>query len=181
MPVTLDPTVGGASANAYLSVADADAYFNTRMYASAWTSIVDPDIKARAIISATRRLDLLSYKGHPSFENQALRWPRQYIPREDSFSPQDREIVYYGATWWPRDAIPEKVKQACAELALWYVTKGSDPHTPDALRAFNSVTLPGLDINLRGSDMPAPDELPRVVTDLLAEFRLPRGVRVMRS
>ena len=56
MAATIDATLQGASANSYVTLADANAYFETTPDDSTWVNKTD-DQKNRAIISATRFID----------------------------------------------------------------------------------------------------------------------------
>jgi hypothetical protein len=72
----IDATLGGASANSYVTLADADAYFETTPDSSTWTDKTN-DQKNRALISATRWIDALSFYGDRCSTTQALKWPRE--------------------------------------------------------------------------------------------------------
>ena len=76
MAATIDATLGGASANSYVTLADANSYFETVPDSSTWVDKTD-DQKNRAIISATRWIDALSFYGNRCTETQALKWPRE--------------------------------------------------------------------------------------------------------
>ncbi len=76
MAATLDATIGGLTANSYASVADADVYHETHPYADTWEG-ADDDEKVRALITATRLLDLyVEWFGIAASYTQALGWPR---------------------------------------------------------------------------------------------------------
>jgi len=72
----IDATLGGASANSYVTLADADAYFETTPDSGTWTDKTN-DQKNRALISATRWIDALSFYGARCGTTQALKWPRE--------------------------------------------------------------------------------------------------------
>ncbi|MGA0925936.1 MAG: DnaT-like ssDNA-binding protein [Burkholderiaceae bacterium] len=76
MAAVIDATLGGASANSYVTLADADAYFETTPDATNWDDKTN-DQKNRALISATRWIDALSFYGKRCSETQALKWPRE--------------------------------------------------------------------------------------------------------
>ena len=76
MPATIDATLSGASANSYVTLAGANTYFETVPDSSTWTSKTD-DQKNRALISATRWIDALSFYGDRCTKTQALKWPRK--------------------------------------------------------------------------------------------------------
>lgn len=75
MPATIDATLAGATANSYVTLAAADTYFETVPDSSTWTDKTT-DAKNRALISATRWIDALSFYGNRCSTTQALRWPR---------------------------------------------------------------------------------------------------------
>ncbi|NDA78164.1 MAG: DUF2344 domain-containing protein, partial [Actinobacteria bacterium] len=58
-----------------VTLADANAYFETVPDSATWTNKTD-DQKNRALISATRWIDSLNYLGDRCDEDQALKWPR---------------------------------------------------------------------------------------------------------
>lgn len=76
MAATIDATLGGASANSYVTLEDADTYFETVPDSSTWDDKTE-DQKTRALISATRWIDALSFYGDRCSETQALKWPRE--------------------------------------------------------------------------------------------------------
>ena len=76
MPATIDATLSGAAANSYVTLAAADTYFETVPDSSTWTSKTT-DQTTRALISATRWIDALSFYGDRCTTTQALKWPRE--------------------------------------------------------------------------------------------------------
>ena len=102
MAATIDATLQGASANSYVTLAEADAYFETVPDSSTWTDKTD-DQKTRALISATRWIDALSFYGDRCTETQALKWPRE------DYKVDGIKLVC--------TLIPQQVKVATYELA----------------------------------------------------------------
>ena len=76
MAAVIDATLAGASANSYVTLAAANTYFETVPESSTWTNKTD-DQKNRALISATRWIDSLSFYGDRCSETQSLKWPRE--------------------------------------------------------------------------------------------------------
>lgn len=76
MAAVIDATLSGASANSYVTLAAADTYFETVPNSSTWTDKTT-DAKNRALISATRWIDSLSFYGDRCTTTQALKWPRE--------------------------------------------------------------------------------------------------------
>lgn len=61
--------------NSYVTVNEADVYFEDRLDAAAWTSATSSQ-KSQALITATRMLDNLSWKGSIEDTSQLLAFPR---------------------------------------------------------------------------------------------------------
>ena len=76
MAATIDATLQGASANSYVTLAEANTYFETVPDSTAWDGKTG-DQRNRALISATRWIDALSFYGNRCTETQALKWPRE--------------------------------------------------------------------------------------------------------
>lgn len=109
MACTIDDTVGGLASNSYVSIADSDAYIDTRMAGptgnDAWVFAIAED-KCRALQTATRFLDhWVEWDGVASSYQQRLAWPRWGL------------LTITGDTIQP-DEIPDEIKYAATELAL---------------------------------------------------------------
>jgi hypothetical protein len=102
VPATIDATLGGVSANAYVTLAAANTYFETVPDSSTWTNKTD-DQKNRSLISATRWIDALTFYGDRCAETQALKWPR------NNYSVDGIDLAC--------TAIPDGIKVATYELA----------------------------------------------------------------
>lgn len=99
MAAVIDATLSGASANSYVTLAEADAYFETVPNSTTWDDKTD-DQKNRAIISATRWIDSLNFYGDRCDAGQALKWPRNnyevdLIPLACDLIPQDIKYATY--------------------------------------------------------------------------------------
>jgi hypothetical protein len=83
--MALDATAGGESANSYVTVAEADAYFAMRLNSATFD---DSDVKEEALMNACLLLEQFDYIGIPVTDTpeedgymsappfQALKWPR---------------------------------------------------------------------------------------------------------
>lgn len=72
----LDATVGGASANSYVTVDEATAWLRTRLYTETW-DLTDATSQAQALMWATALLDAqVVWWGSPTTLTQALAWPQ---------------------------------------------------------------------------------------------------------
>jgi hypothetical protein len=111
--ITVDATVGGAAANSFVTVAEADSYLEARLNSAAWTG-TEP--KKQAVIEATRSLSALAWQGNRADDTQFLSWPRFNASNPDGTSALD---VY------DDDVIPQRIKDATCELALEFLRAGT--------------------------------------------------------
>src|SRR5262245_1477883 len=164
MPIpTLDTTVGGASANSYVALLDAENYLDARLNAGAWTGATSDD-KTRALLMAARRLEVENWLGNRVKSTQRLAWPRLDVAKVDPIG-----MGYgagYGYQWWAypsteyykSDEIPQQVKDAQCELALAYL-EGFDDATDEGIDSF---AADGVTVKFR-SERPASGLPPRVM------------------
>ena len=75
MAATIIATLKSATANSYVTLAEADTYFETAPESSTWDNKTD-DQKNRSLIAACRWIDSLVYEGDRCDDGQALKWPR---------------------------------------------------------------------------------------------------------
>lgn len=94
-----------ANANSYVSLVEADAYFEVDMaFTAAWTALED-DVKEAYLMWATRVLDQkVTWKGCKTVETSSLRWPRTGVYDRDGIVVQD-------------NVMPLQLKQGTFELA----------------------------------------------------------------
>ena len=82
--MALDSTIAGASANSYVSAADAETFFELRTHAESWVSATD-ETKEASLVEATRVIDFsFEFLGTISTQDQALRWPRSSVYDQDN-------------------------------------------------------------------------------------------------
>jgi len=116
--ITIVATAGSATANSFCTEAEAITYVATRLNASAWTtasgSTCTEDEK-KALCEATREISALFFLGTRATDTQALAWPRLYAPE-----PDNPNSDYYEDT-----EIPQRVKDAAAELAFQFLKAGT--------------------------------------------------------
>ena len=75
MAATINATIKDANANSYVTLTEANTYFETVPDSSTWTNKTD-DQKNRSLISATRWIDSFVYYGDRCDDGQALKFPR---------------------------------------------------------------------------------------------------------
>ena len=102
MAATITATLSSASANSYVTLAEANTYFETVPDSSTWTNKTD-DQKNRALIAATRWIDSFVYYGNRCDDGQALKFTR------NNYQVDDVELSC--------TTIPNNIKYAQYELA----------------------------------------------------------------
>ena len=150
MAITLIATAGSATANTYSTLAEAETYFEGRLYTTNWDADTDPD-KNKALVWATRLLDqLMEWDGSYMTSTQALRWPRGGVTTPDG-------------VWLNSDVIPDFLQQATAEFAACLLDENrtSDPDT----LGFQEMAISSLELKIDKSDRKS--VIPTVVWNII--------------
>jgi hypothetical protein len=114
MAITIVETVGSASANSFVSLAELASYMEGRLNSTSFDNATT-DNKNRALAEATRELSAISWAGVRTDDTQALAWPRDLVR-----NPDDPNYDFYDD-----GVIPERVKRATYELALAFLKSGT--------------------------------------------------------
>lgn len=114
MAVSIDATVGGASANSFVTLAEMTTYMEGRLNSSSFDG-ASTDDQNRALVEATRWLSALSWDGYRVTSTQALSWPRQW-----AWDPDNPAQAYFDT-----DEVPQRVKDATMELANQFLKAGT--------------------------------------------------------
>lgn len=147
MAATIDATLKGASANSYVTLAEAEAYFETVPHDEHWTG--SDDAKNRVLITATRYLDAFEYYGKRCSTTQALKWPR----KDYKVDGVEIDCTY----------IPQQVKNAAFELAHVLLYKGEAlVGTTGTEGTYDQVELGDLKIKYKESS-----QTPGVINNIL--------------
>jgi hypothetical protein len=113
MSITITATVGADDANSFVTLAEANTYFNARPDGACWSPAGAPE-QQRALVYAGKQLNAMKWYGMRVDSEQAMAWPRAYVPIPD------------GYTYFDTDVIPQQVKDAQCELALSVIEDGID-------------------------------------------------------
>jgi hypothetical protein len=125
-------TVGGASSNSFLDSDAADTYFDNRLNSDAWDDADSTD-KDKALITASKELNILSWLGYKATTAQRLAWPRSMVINPDSA---------YSQEYYTESEIPQRVKDATCEYALELLKAGTtDLTSQDSSREIKSETV----------------------------------------
>ena len=147
MAATIDATLQGTAANSYVTLAEANAYFETVPHDEHWTG--SDDAKNRVLITATRYLDNFEYYGERCSTTQALKWPRKEYKVDG---------VKIDCTF-----IPQPVKNATFELAHSLLHKGEAlVGTTGTQGTYEEVELGDLKVKFKDSS-----QTPGVINNIL--------------
>ena len=114
MAITIDASVGGASANSFATLAEFTTYMEGRLNSSAFDD-ASADSQNRALAEATRELSAKVWLGRRVNDTQALSWPRELV-----IDPDSSVANYFAST-----VIPDRVKDATCELAFQFLKAGT--------------------------------------------------------
>lgn len=145
--------------NSYISLADANTYFEDRLNSATWDEATDTD-KSKALIQATQIIDQKDFLGYKSVRTQSLKFPRTGLV--------DDGIDVDGST------IPKRVKDAVCELAIWCLSE--DYTEPNDMEAYQSIKIAVIEVQTRQGNK----SMPPMVTRLLSPFMF-SGTRIARG
>lgn len=140
--MAIDATVGGASANSYVTLAEAVAYMADRYPSTSWDDASESSREA-ALVTAAQRLDQEAFRGVPvkpltgtsNEPTQALKWPRQSVVNDEGW-------VYLDTI------IPERVKRAQMKLAYFFLS-GDITLAQSGLEQFHRAKVGPLEVEVR--------------------------------
>lgn len=116
MPITIDATVGGASANSFVTLAECTTYLSGRLNTTLWDAAVT-DSQNRALVEAARELNVLNYDARRATSTQVLEWPRFFAKNPDA--------AYFQVWYFTSTEIPQRMKDAQCELAMEFIKAGT--------------------------------------------------------
>ena len=186
MAVSIDATAGGASANSYLTLSDAQDIVDGMVEdadVTAWASATT-DQKNRALYTATQRLDRERFLGARATDTQALQWPRTGVRKPDTY-------VNTYATGFPfrisddyftDTEIPDQVKRAQVVLAV-YLNNNKDGIGLSGLEDFKNVQIGSLNVTPDKTGAVGADRVPPLLERYLTGLRIsgPGNIAIKRS
>lgn len=162
--MSLDVTIGGASAEAYISATDASTYHSDRGN-TAWASASTAEQEA-ALRRGAEYLDavyLLRWKGAKATSGQAMQWPRIDVVDSSDYSISS-------------SILPVPLKRANAELALRAL---SEDLFPDLARGGEIQRVKAGEVEVEFSSTATPYKVYREVEELLGDLlRAPGRMRL---
>lgn len=148
--MALDATDGGATANSFCTVAEADSFLSDRHDTELWETFGD-QTKEELLITATDIMESLEWLGSAETTTQALQ-----LPRNGTYTKNGGII----------DGIPAAVKNAQAMLAFAIAT---NKHTDEDAN-FSHLNLDGIVI-----DTIMKNNLPKNVRRLISHLHIDRS------
>ena len=130
---TNDTTVNKTSYNSFVSLDEADVYHGRRLNNTVWRS-ADEDTLTSAIYNATDILHRQKWIGAPKDYDQALSWPRRFVPNRNSINQGftgDLEYIDINTPvsltfrYLTDVEIPQFLKDATAELANYILVRSA--------------------------------------------------------
>ena len=186
MAITIDATVGGASANSYITLADANSIVEGLVAddeVAAWDGSSN-DNKNRALYTAAVRVDRERFLGARVTNTQALQWPRQGVRKPDTYIntysigfPFRISTDYFAET-----EIPEQVKKAQVILAV-YLNNNRNGLGLSGLEDFKNVKIGNLDATPNFYGSVGADRVPPLFERYFTGLRIsgPGNVAIKRS
>ena len=186
MAITLDATVGGANANTYITLADANSFIEGLVLsddAAAWDGSSN-DNKNRALFTAAQRIDREKFLGARVDDTQALEWPRSGVRKPDTYTnlyglsfPNRLVADYYTDT-----EIPDRVKKAQVVLAV-YLNNNRDALGLSGLENFNAVAIGSINVTPRFFGAVGADQVPPLFQEYLNGIRIstPANISIKRA
>jgi len=112
----------------YVTLEEANAYMDGRLDSAAW-ECVDDHTRRKALVEATRRIDMQRWRGRKKDSDQEHAFPRCFwephrrCPEKMVISTDDR----LGPGWWCESEVSQAVKDATCEEALAILRAAQDP------------------------------------------------------
>ena len=147
--MALDATINGASSDSFITVAEADAYYDNHLYATTWDAGTTAN-KEKALKMATRILDeKCEWSGTRATSTQALGWGRS-------------DVVYDGITVSSTE-MPIQISNATAEFAGHLLA--SDLTVNAEGKGLNSLKVGDISLDFDKSDTAG--VMPDIVQEML--------------
>jgi hypothetical protein len=128
--------------NSYVTIADADTYFETRMDSAEWLTISD-EVKEQALVTATQLIDDNAWIGSAVSASQALAWPRSQATYRDARLGMVVTFL--------EDEVPDRVIVAVYEQALHLVA--NEDLLAGSTQTFESISVGSISLSDSNNDV----------------------------
>ena len=187
MAVVIDATVGGANANSYLTLVQAQAIIDGFVLdadVQHWNS-GNEDSRNRALFTATQRLDRERFLGARATDTQALQWPRTGVRKPDTYINTYAVGFPFRITtdYFTDTEIPPQIKYAQVVLAV-FLHNNTDALGLSGLEDYKNVKIGSLDVTPNvGFGAVGADKVPPLMERYLTGLRIsgPGNFAIRRS
>jgi hypothetical protein len=189
MAITINATVGSASANSYITLSDANAIVEGLVPdddVTSWEAgSTSDDYRNRALYTACQRIDRERFLGARADDTQALQWPRTGVRKPDTYINTYSVGFPFRVTtdYFTSTEIPDQIKKAQVVLAV-YLQNNVSGIGLSGLEDFEKVKLGSLDItpNIINGPVGA-DRVPPLFERYFTGLRIsgPGNVAIQRS
>ena len=186
MAISIDATVGGASANSYLTLTEANTIVEGLILdddVTAWDSSSN-DNKARALYTAAVRVDRERFLGARVTNTQALQWPRTGVRKPDTYiNTYATGFPFRISTDYFTDTeIPEQVKKAQVILAV-YLNNNRNGLGLSGLEDYKTVKLGSIEATPNFYGAVGADRVPPLFERYFTGLRIsgPGNIAIKRS
>ena len=186
MAVSIDATAGGASANSYITLTEANTFVEAMISSSdvsKWTTGND-DSRNRALAAAAQRLDRERFLGARATDTQALQWPRTGVRKPDTYVNTFSTGFPFRISedYFTDTEIPDQVKRAQIEMAV-YLKNNVDGISLSGLEDFKNVKIGDLDVTPDKTGAVGADRVPPMFERYLTGLRIsgPGNIAIKRS
>ena len=138
--------------DSYVTIADADTYFETRIDSAEWEA-ADDETKEQALVTATQLIDERHWIGAAVSSSQALAWPRKDAIYYDPRMGQQITIA--------NDEVPSQVKIAVYEQALHLVQ--NEDLIAQKVQTFESISVGSIRLTDSNGDVTKTSITPSII------------------
>jgi hypothetical protein len=186
MAVSIDATAGGASANSYITLTEANTFVEAMISStdvSKWTTGTD-DTRNRALAAAAQRLDRERFLGARATDTQSMQWPRTGVRKPDTYLNTYATGFPFRISedYFTDTEIPDQIKRAQIELAV-YLHNNTDGISLGGLEDFKSVQVGSISVTPDKSGAIGADRVPPMFERYLTSLRIsgPGNIAIRRS
>ncbi len=178
MSLIVEDGTGLATAETYISVADAVTYHAARGN-TAWAALATDALREQALRRAADYMTQayrLRWKGNRKTTTQALDWPRSWVYLQPVTTPGIGDYPYLVSD----TSVPVDVARACAELALRAAALGTTPMLADTGQTVTSEKVGPLEVHY-GEFSPATTRYSAIDAAMAPYLTANGGAQVLRG
>jgi len=188
MAITINATVGSASANSYITLSDANAIVEGLVKdddVTAWEAgSTSDDYRNRALYTAAQRIDRERFLGARVDDTQAMQWPRTGVRKPDTYINTYAVGFPFRITtdYFTDTEIPDQIKKAQVVLAV-YLNNNPSGIGLSGLEDFQNVKVGSLQVTPNFYGSTGADRVPPMFERYFTGLRVsgPGNVAIKRS